>query len=133
MQKNIIISIAVSLAIISGALYFVSGQSISDNIDGMAQFQNVAIRDGVQYVTVSAGGGYFPRVSSVQSDIPTKLIVKTNGTYDCSAALAIREVGFRKILQPTGEEVIDLGILKKGDEIRGICSMGMYNFIVKSV
>ncbi len=133
MQKNTIISIIISLVIVGGTLYFVSDKSTSGNGDNEAtQSQNVEIRDGVQYVTVTAQGGYSPRTSVVQPDMPTKLIVKTNGTYDCSASLAIRDVGYQKILQPTGEEVIDLGTLKKGGKVQGVCGMGMYSFQIKS-
>ena len=133
MKKNTVISIIISLVIVGGTLYFVSDKSASrDAGSEVAQSQNVEIRDGVQYVTITAQGGYLPRTSVVQPDIPTKLIVKTNATYDCSASLSIREVGFQKILQPTGEEVIDLGTLKKGGMVQGVCGMGMYNFQIKS-
>lgn len=133
MQKNTVISIIISLVIVGGTFYFVSEKSTSTDVGSeVAQSQNVEIRDGVQYVTVTAQGGYSPRTSVVQPDIPTKLIVKTNGTYDCSASLSIREVSFQKILQPTGEEIIDLGTLKKGGKVQGVCGMGMYNFQIKS-
>lgn len=92
--------------------------------------QNVEIRDGVQYITIAAKGGYSPRVSSAQANIPTKLIVKTNGTYDCSAALVIRSIGYQKILPQTGEEEIDIGVSPAGASIQGTCSMGMYNFTI---
>ena len=97
-----------------------------------AQNNNVEIRDGVQYVTVAAQGGYFPNSSVIQPGIPTKLIVKTNGTYDCSASLVIRDVGYQKILPSTGEEIIDLGIPTSGQKIQGVCGMGMYNFSVNA-
>jgi plastocyanin domain-containing protein len=127
MQKNTIISIIISLALIGGTLYFVSDRPApSDGVT--AQSQNIEIRDGVQYVTITAKGGYFPRVTEIKGGLPTKLVVKTNGTYDCSASLVIRSAGFQKILQPTGEEVIDLGIPKSGDKVQGVCGMGMYNF-----
>ncbi len=132
MQKNTIISIIISIAIVGGTLYFVSEKPAVSDSGNAIQSQNVEIKDGIQYVTVTAQGGYSPRMSVIKPNIPTKLIVKTNGTYDCSASLAIREVGFQKILQPTGEEVIDLGTLKEGDKIQGICGMGMYNFQIKS-
>lgn len=126
MQKNTIISIIISITIIGGTLYFVSGNGDA------AQSQNVEMRDGVQYVTVTAQGGYFPRTSVIQPNLPTKLIVRTNGTYDCSAALVVRSVGFQKILQPTGEEIIDLGIPRSGKKIQGVCGMGMYSFQIKA-
>lgn len=130
MQKNTIISIIVSIALIGGTLYFISDRSAPSG-DEVAQSQNIEIRDGVQYVTVTAKGGYSPRVTEIKGGLPTKLVVKTDGTYDCSASLVVRSVGFQKILQPTGEEVIDLGTPKSGDKIQGVCGMGMYNFQIK--
>lgn len=130
MQKNTIISIIISVALIGGTLYFISDRSPSSGGE-VAQSQNVEIRDGVQYVTVTAKGGYSPRVTEIKGGLPTKLVVKTDGTYDCSASLVVRSVGFQKILQPTGEEVIDLGTPKSGDNVQGVCGMGMYNFQIK--
>src|SRR3989338_719391 len=130
MQKNTIISIIVSAALISGTLYFVSDRSASSGGE-VAQSQNVEVRDGVQYVTVTAKGGYSPRITEIKGGLPTKLVVKTDGTYDCSASLVVRFVGFQKILQSTGEEVIDLGVPKSGERVQGVCSMGMYNFQIK--
>lgn len=111
-------------------MYFVSDRTASPN-EEVAQLQNVEVKDGIQYVTITAKGGYSPRVTEVQGGLPTKLVVKTDGTYDCSASLAVRSVGFQKILQPTGEEVIDLGIPKSGDIVQGVCGMGMYNFRIQ--
>lgn len=131
MQKNTIISIIVSLVLIGGTLYFISDRPATTGTNEVAQSQNVEIIDGVQYVTVAAKGGYSPRVTQIKGGIPTKLVVKTDGTYDCSASLVVRSVGFQKILQPTGEEVIDLGTPKPGDKVQGVCGMGMYNFQIK--
>lgn len=124
MQKSTIVSIIISLALIGGTLYVVSGGEV-------AQSQNVEIRDGVQYVTVLAKSGYSPRVSQIQGGLPTKLIVKTNDTFDCSASLVVRSIGFEKVLASTGEEVIDLGTPQSGKDITGVCSMGMFNFKLK--
>lgn len=131
MQKNTVISIIISIALIGGMLYFISNKSTFSGGGDVTQMQNVEIRDGIQYVTINAKGGYAPRVSEIKSGLPTKLIVKTDGTYDCSASLVIRSLGFQKILQPTGEEVIDLGVLKYGDKVQGVCGMGMYSFQIK--
>jgi plastocyanin domain-containing protein len=130
MQKNTVISIIISVALIGGTLYFISDRPASSGGE-VAQSQNVEIREGVQYVTVTAKGGYSPRVTEIKGGLPTKLVVKTDGTYDCSASLVIRSVGFQKILQPTGEEVIDLGTPKSGEKVQGVCGMGMYNFQIK--
>lgn len=130
MQKNTIISIIISVALVGGTLYVVSDRPTPSS-GGVERSQNIEIRDGVQYVTVTAKGGYSPRITEIKGGLPTKLVVKTDGTYDCSASLVVRSVGFQKILQPTGEEIIDLGTPKSGDMVQGVCGMGMYNFQIK--
>jgi plastocyanin domain-containing protein len=91
---------------------------------------NVVVREGVQYITVHARGGYTPRTSTVQPGLPTKLIVKTNNTYDCSSSLVVRSANYRGMLPASGETEIDLGIPKTGEKIQGTCSMGMYSFSI---
>lgn len=122
-------SIIVTLALVIGiGIVFIGGSKNNTETGGSAQ--NVEIRDGVQYITVNAKGGYSPKVSSAKAGIPTKLIMKTDGTYDCSASLVIRSISFQKILAQTGEEVIDLGTPKAGQPLQGLCGMGMYSFAV---
>lgn len=79
---------------------------------------NISTRDGIQYVTVNARGGYSPRTSTIQSGIPTKLIMKTDNTYDCSSSLVIRSVNYRGMLPATGETQVDLGTPKAGEKIQ---------------
>lgn len=127
MNKTASIIITFSLVITLGILFLGSSKPNNESdING----QNIEIKDGVQYVTINAKGGYFPRTSIAKGGIPTKLIVKTNGTYDCSAALVVRSAQFQKILPQTGETEIDIGIPKVGEPLTGVCSMGMYNFQV---
>lgn len=121
-------SVIITVAIVISVGIILLGQS-NRNPEEAQSVQNVEIRDGVQYVTIKARGGYSPRISSAQANIPTRLVVKTNGTYDCSAALVIKSIGYQKILPQTGEEVIDLGTPQTGT-LKGLCSMGMYNFSV---
>ncbi|MEK7128219.1 MAG: cupredoxin domain-containing protein [Patescibacteria group bacterium] len=92
--------------------------------------QSVEIKNGIQYITVLASGGYSPNKTIAQSGIPTKLIMKTTGSFDCSASLVIRSIGFQKILPQTGETEIDLGIPQKGEPLQGVCGMGMYSFAI---
>jgi len=126
MNKIVSIILATVLVIGIGIVFF--GQLKNNpSLNGVQTAQNVEIRDGVQYVTINARGGYSPKVSTAQANIPTKLVVKTNETYDCSAALVIRSIGYQKILPQTGEEIIDLGSPQSGT-LQGLCSMGMYNF-----
>jgi uncharacterized protein len=92
---------------------------------------NVTVKDNVQYVTLTAKGGYSPEVSIAKADMPTKLIMKTNGTYDCSLALVVRSAGYRGMLPSTWETTVDLGSPKPGENLSGNCSMGMYGFSIK--
>ncbi len=130
-------SIILAVLLIGGTLYFTSRNSTSSGSQtgatqkvGSIPIENSVIQDGVQYITINAQGGYSPRMSVAKSGIPTKLIVKTNGTYDCSSSLVIRSLGYRNILPKTGETTIDAGTPKAGDTLQGTCSMGMYNFLV---
>ncbi len=132
-NKNALIIISLGLVVAIGIIFI--GGPKEDNINktntdntSIGQTQNVEIKDGVQYITIKAKGGYLPRVSSAKSGIPTKLIVNTNGTYDCSLSLVIKAIGYQKILPQTGEEIIDLGVPKAGIPIIGVCGMGMYSF-----
>ncbi len=120
------------LVVLVFAVIFLSGSKTNNNISSNS-VQNSEIRDGIQYITINARGGYSPKVSSAMAGIPTKLIMKTSGVYDCSAALVIRQIGFQKILPPTGETEIDLGIPKAGVPLQGVCGMGMYNFVVNFI
>lgn len=121
---NKITSIIITLGLIVALLIIFSGGDKKTNGD------NVEIKDGIQYIRIDAKGGYLPNVSNAKAGIPTKLIVKTNDTYDCSAALAIKSINYQKILPQNGETEIDLGIPKAGEPIQGVCGMGMYSFQV---
>lgn len=94
---------------------------------------NVEVKDGIQYVTITARGGYTPKVSNAKAGIPTKLIMKTSGTFDCSSSLAIRSIGYQKILPQNGSEVIDIGIPVVDKPLQGVCGMGMYSFVVNFI
>lgn len=122
MNKTVLIIITLGLIVAAGIIFSGGSKTASQTAP------NSEIKNGVQYVTISAKGGYFPKMSTAQAGIPTKLIIKTAGTYDCSASLIIRSVGFQKILPQNGETEIDLGIPRAGEPLRGVCGMGMYSF-----
>ncbi len=130
MNKTVSIIITLGLVIALGIVFFGGSSKPQEGENVVGGKESVEIRDGVQYITIDAKGGYSPKVSTAQGGIPTKLIVKTNGTFDCSASLVVRSVGFQKILQPTGETEIDLGVPKSGEPLVGVCGMGMYSFWV---
>ena len=120
MNKTVYIIITLALIVVLGIIF--SG--------GAKGEQSVEIRNGVQYITITASGGYSPRTTTAKGGIPTKLIMKTGGTYDCSAALVIRSIGYQNILPQAGETEIDIGIPKAGEPLQGVCGMGMYSFII---
>lgn len=131
-NKTPIIIIIAGLVLGLGIIFLggAKGNNVKTNNVTQGSTQNIEMKDGVQYITVNAKGGYSPRITTAKAGIPTKLIMKTNGTYDCSAALSIRSVGFQKILAKTGEETIDLGTPVAGVPTRGVCGMGMYSFVI---
>jgi plastocyanin domain-containing protein len=127
MRKSIAL---VALSVLSiGAVGFLFSKTEKGTITSNVQNQsrNVNEKDGIQYIHINARGGYMPKMSIAKAGIPTKLIVKTENTYDCSAALVIRSINYQKILSPTGEEIVDLGSPKAG-RLNGTCGMGMYSF-----
>ncbi len=99
--------------------------------NGAKSDTNSFIKDGVQYVTITANGGYKPRQSIAKAGVPTKILMKTDGTYDCSSSLVIRSLNYRGMLPNTGETIIDAKTPKAGDIIQGVCGMGMYSFTVE--
>ena len=120
-------SIIVTLGLVVGiGIIFIGGSN--KNNTNTTSAQSVEIKNGVQFITVNAKGGFSPQITEAQAGIPTKLIMKTNGTYDCSASLAIYSIGFQKILPQTGETEIDIGTPKSDEPLRGVCGMGMYGF-----
>jgi plastocyanin domain-containing protein len=125
MNKIALSIIAVATLIFLGIIF--SGGTKTEVTDG----NNVEIKDGIQYVTITAKGGYRPAVSLAQAGIPTKLVVNTKGTFDCSASLVINSLNYKKILPQNGETEIDVGVPVADEPLVGVCSMGMYNFQVK--
>ena len=109
------------------------GSKINKQNDSALALQNVEVRNGIQYITVNARGGYSPRVSTAKAGIPSKLIMKTSGTFDCSSSLVINSLDYRKILPQNGETEIDLGVPKVGEPLQGVCGMGMYSFEINFI
>ena len=135
-MKNVIIIIVTGLVIGFGIMYM-SGKNSnntnivnSTNINQTNQSQNVEVKNGIQYITITARGGYSPRTTNAKAGISTKLVIVTNNTYDCSAALKISSIGYQKVLPQTGETTIDIGTPVAGTPLKATCSMGMYNFVV---
>ncbi len=119
-------SLVISALIIIGAYFFFVANTTKAPMVSL-----IEVKDGIQYVTIQVKGGYSPRITLAKADIPTKLVMKTNETRDCSSSLIVKSIGYQKVLPPTGETVIDIGTKKKGEIVEGVCNMGMYGFKVE--
>ena len=92
---------------------------------------NVSVVDGKQIITIDAKGGYFPQVTIAKAEMPTIIKIATNSTFDCSSALVIPDLDYQKNLPPTAVTEIEVPPQKAGEKIEGLCSMGMYSFVIE--
>lgn len=129
MNKVIISSVIVMFLAIGGIFMLLrnGGSNVPTNTNGQT---NVTIVDGKQVIQINAKGGYAPRVTVAKANMPTVINVQTNGTFDCSSALTVPTVGFRKNLPATGVTPIEIPPQQAGATVKGVCAMGMYNFAV---
>ncbi len=119
-------------AVILFALFLmVSSAKDSNSTETSTSQINSEIVGDTQIVRITAKNGYSPTVVNAKAGVDTKLIVKTNGTFDCSIALAIPKLKISEFLPATGEKTFDLGKQKAGETITGTCTMGMYSFRIK--
>lgn len=125
MNKVLFSSIA-AIAIIGGSIAI--SNSLSKSEAGSAS--NVSVVDGKQYIDITAKGGYSPRNTFAQANVPTILKIDTNGTFDCSAAVKIPSLNYYTILPPSGTSEVEIPPQQPGSKIQGLCVMGMYNFSI---
>ena len=85
---------------------------------------------GIQYIDMTAKGGYTPSSIAAKANIKTVLRVKTAATFDCSSALVIPSLSYRKNLPPTAITEIDIPPQEQNTVLRGACAMGMYRFSI---
>ena len=130
MNKFIAGSIIITVVAIGGIFMLLRGNG-AQPVGTTNDSTNVSVVDGKQVIQINAKGGYAPRVTTAKANMPTVINVETNGTYDCSSALTVAAVGFRKSLPATGVTPIEVPPQKPGATVKGVCGMGMYNFAVK--
>lgn len=127
-MKNLpmILSVLVGVLVIGGAVVF------SQKPEGSGQVvQNVSMEGEKQIIEIDAKGGYSPKLTAAKAGVPTVLRLKTNGTYDCSSAVTIPSIGFRKNLEAAGVTEVEIPANVAQGTLEGVCSMGMYSFSVK--
>lgn len=133
-MKATVISIIIAGIMIGGAVIYANrgGQYVSvDTQETQENINNVSLVDGKQIVEISARGGYSPRITMAQANVPTIIRMSTKGSFDCSSAVSIPSLGYRANLPPTGTTDIEVPAQKSGSTLQGLCAMGMYNFQIK--
>lgn len=129
MKTPTIIALIIGSTFIVGAFFLSGKETPTTIITDKAQPQNnVTVEGGKQIVTISAKGGYLPRISEAKADMPTTLQIETNGTFDCSSVLSIPSLDYQKNLPPTGITEVDIPPQPAGSTFEGLCGMGMYRF-----
>ncbi len=116
-----------AIVLIGGIVVLLRGGSATE----AGKQDNVSIVDGKQIIEINAKGGYLPRNSIAKANTPTAIKIITQGTFDCSSAVVIPSLGYRRNLPPSGETFIQIPPQKEGVTLQGLCAMGMYNFSVK--
>ena len=124
------ISIFATALLVGGIIILIGWDNSSSDRVSSQTVNNVSMVDGNQVITITAKGGYLPRVTAAKAGIPTIIKVDTRGTFDCSSALVIPSLGYRKNLPPSGETFIDVPPQEVGAKLQGLCAMGMYNFLI---
>lgn len=125
MQSKYILAMA-AIILITGAILIRN----ENRITTVAAGENVRIVNNQQIIALEAKGGFSPTTSVAKAGIPSILQISTNGTYDCSSAISIPSLGYRKNLPATGVENIEIPAQEAGTTINGTCSMGMYSFSI---
>jgi plastocyanin domain-containing protein len=127
MNKMVLFSVVVTLFSLGGIVYLFktmgSGAPFPSVISG-------TVVDGTQVIEVRVKGGYAPRFVVAKANTPTVLRMKTQGTFDCSSALVIPSLGYRKNLPASGVTDIEVPPQTTGTSLKGVCAMGMYSFLV---
>ncbi len=129
MSRKHLVLFACAVLLMSGLFVWRQNNRSEDSFG--AASSNVSVNEGEQSIRIQAKGGYFPRVTTARAGLPTMLHVETNGTFDCSTALTIPEVGYRGALPSSGITSIKISPQLAGTTVRGVCSMGMYSFTVR--
>ncbi len=134
MNKSVTVSLGVAILLIGGSIAYISntqcrgGACSAPSVDKKIEGIRPEVIDGVQIIEITAKGGYAPRRTVAKAGIPTTIRVRTNGTFDCSSSLLIPQLNYHKLLPSSGVEDIEIPASDAKGTLRGLCSMGMYNF-----
>jgi plastocyanin domain-containing protein len=129
-QKGMLILVGFAVFFVILTIIFIKFST--NNSGDLSQNTTSAVSDsnGIQYVDVTAKGGYTPSNISAKANTKTILRMKTSSTFDCSSALVIPSINYRNNLPPTAVTEIEIPSQKPGTTLRGACAMGMYRFSI---
>ncbi len=127
-MKTILIFLFGLIFIMAGAVILVQRNDGGSNDNVPVAVANV---EGGQLLEITAKGGYSPSSLRAKAGVPITLRVKTSGTFDCSSAISIPAIGYQKYLPASGVTDIPIPPQPAGTTLRGMCSMGMYNFSIR--
>ncbi len=129
MKKSpLVVSLLLAVIIIGGAAAL--GQKLDTTAEGVL---NVSMEGEKQVIEIDVKGGYSPKLTTAKAGVPTVIRMKTDGTYDCSAAVTIPSLSFRKNLDATGVTEVEVSALQAQGTLDGVCAMGMYSFSIKFI
>lgn len=129
-MKAIVLSIVGGSVLIAVVILMSGQKGDSAPATKTNSVDNVSMSDGKQVVEIAVKGGYTPRSTIAKANTPTILRMKTAGTFDCSSALTIPSIGYKKNLKPSEATDIEIPPQETGTILQGMCSMGMYSFEV---
>jgi plastocyanin domain-containing protein len=120
-------------AVIGLAFYKSTANAEPQNLDMNTISNNVSKEGDIQYIDITARGGYRPNLTIAESGKETIIRMKTSNTFDCSLAVSVPKLGYSTYLPQNGTTEIKVPAAEKNSELRGTCSMGMYGFRIKFI
>ncbi len=132
MTKSNIIMVLITVLVVVGGIFLMKmnrpDNSSSTDSSNTGWASNVVVTNGKQQITISAGNGYFPKMTIAKADIPTTLIMQWKNAYGCESAVRIPQLAYTKNLEANESDTITIPAQKAWSTINGTCGMGMYNF-----
>ena len=92
---------------------------------------NIRWEGDKQIITITADGGYTPKQTIAEADVPTTLEFVTRGGFDCSSALVIPSLNYSTQLSSGAPVSLPLDPQVPGSTLTGLCAMGMYSFTIQ--
>lgn len=128
MKMRIVLAFLVAAVLIGGSILAFQPhehENAGEGADVLAQ-----IDGDQQIVEIVAQGGYIPNKVTAKAGMPTTIHLSTEGTFDCSAGVTIPSLGFRTFLEPGKPQEVKLTAQQATGRLQGLCSMGMYSFVI---